>query len=151
MRGTWIDRLPLRQEAMIVPVHLRVPALRPGLEIRVALETRVISQRVQGDRRVMISSAQKGGQVLRALAQSDRPTEGPAPAVAFYARRSFAGVECRESRRIRLNGLLVVRLLRLGVARRAKGILVLERQGKACPSDAQHHDTEACGNCAEEP
>ncbi len=102
-----------------------------------AFRTRIIAQRICGNRRAMIIAGEIQHQIVRALPQTHRTPQCAAAAVTIDAGGLLLRVICRECRRVGLGRLPIVFRFRFGVARRAKRVLILQPKRNTDPADCQ--------------
>ncbi len=120
-------------------------ALWPMDDPRMAFEARIIAQRIGGDRRLTIRSADKCREIMNALLQPLPSSQDTAAAVAVDAGGLLGRVKSRQRLRIRLSLLPKVSQLWFGVAGGTKSVLIFQpqrepqaSQGKdAAPDDGQ--------------
>ncbi len=135
---------------MTVPSLVLIAAAGSLNDILMTFEARRVAQRIGGDRWMMVRSGHEHDQVMRALRHPLRSPKRAAAAVAVDARCLLARMKRRQRRRTGLGRLVVVRRFRLGVARRAENVLVLQRQRNPGAGNSEDEQRDRRGDGGEE-
>ena len=103
-----------------------------------ALDARIIAERVRGDRGLIIIPTEKRCQIVGTLLQPLAPSKNSRAAVTINTRRLLLTMKRRQSARAFLDGLLIKSDFGFRVTRRAERVLILERERNAQSANRQN-------------